>query len=192
MRPINQGDTGQSNHEPQWSRQGPNSARDQDRPSRCRLRGLFPRRIEPRTRSSQTRVEGAEMAGTEWKVDKHLNTMTITFSTSPRVVIRWTADQVDDHLRKLGELRTKMKPPHPRNFALGQVVRGIANATWATETDTMLGNSILHIRDPRYGWLHFLFSKEDARELATLLQKQVDSPTCHTVRQLRQVLGAVA
>lgn len=176
MRPINQGDTGQSNHEPQWSRQGPNSARDQDRPSRCRLRGLFPRRIEPRTRSSQTRVEGAEMAGTEWKVDKHLNTMTITFSTSPRVVIRWTADQVDDHLRKLGELRTKMKPPHPRNFALGQVVRGIANAPWATETDTMLGNSILHIRDPRYGWLHFLFSKEDARKLATLLQKQVDSP----------------
>ena len=92
------------------------------------------------------------------------------------VVIRWTADQVDDHLRKLGELRTKMKPPHPRNFALGQVVRGIANAPWATETDTMLGNSILHIRDPRYGWLHFLFSKEDARKLATLLQKQVDSP----------------
>ena len=37
------------------------------------------------------------MAGTEWKVDKHLNTMTITFSNSPRVVIRWTADQVDDH-----------------------------------------------------------------------------------------------
>ena len=91
-------------------------------------------------------------------------------------VIRWTADQVDDHLRKLGELRTKMKPPHPRNFALGHVVRGIANAPWATETDTMLGNSILHIRDPRYGWLHFLFSKEDARKLATLLQKQVDSP----------------
>jgi hypothetical protein len=87
------------------------------------------------------------MAGTEWKVDKHLNTMTITLPTSPRVVIRWTADQVDDHLRKLGELRTKMKPPHPRNFALGQVVRGIANAPWATETDTMLGNSILHIRD---------------------------------------------
>ena len=128
------------------------------------------------------------MAGTEWKVDKHLNTMTITFPTSPRVVIRWSADQVDDHLRKLGELRSKMKPPHPRNFALGQVVRGIANAPWATETDTMLGNSILHIRDPRYGWLHFLFSKEDARKLATLLQKQVDSPTCHTVRQLRQVL----
>ena len=37
------------------------------------------------------------MAGTTWKVDNHLNTMTITFPTSPRVVIRWTADQVDDH-----------------------------------------------------------------------------------------------
>jgi hypothetical protein len=113
------------------------------------------------------------MDGTEWKVDNHLNTMTITFPTSPGVVIRWTADQVDDHLRKLGELRSKMKPPHPRNFAPGQVVRAIANASWATETDTMLGNSLLHIRDPRYGWLHFVFSKEDVRKLATLLQKQV-------------------
>ena len=115
------------------------------------------------------------MNGTEWKVDNHLNTMTITFPTSPNVAIRWTADQVDEHLRKLGELRSKMKPPHPRNFALGQVFRGIANASWATETDTMLGNSILHIRDPRYGWLYFLFSKEDARKLATLLQKQAGS-----------------
>jgi hypothetical protein len=116
------------------------------------------------------------MDGIEWKVDTNLNMMTITFPTSPRMVIRWTADQVDHHLRELGELRSKMKPPHPRNFALGQLVRGIANASWATETDTMLGNSILHIRDPRYGWLHFLFSREDASKLASLLKKQVDSP----------------
>ena len=118
------------------------------------------------------------MAGTEWKVDKHLNTMTITLSTSPSVVIRWTADQVDDHLRKLGELRTKMKPPHPRNFALGQVVRGIANAPWATETDTMLGNSILHIRDPRFGWLNYLIPKAEAR-------------LCHHARDFRHA-GAMA
>ena len=62
------------------------------------------------------------MDGTELKVDNRLNTMTITFPTSPRVVIRWTADQVDDHLRKLGELRSKMKPPHP---GISRLVRSL-------------------------------------------------------------------
>jgi hypothetical protein len=40
----------------------------------------------------------------------------------------------------------------------------------------MLGNSLLHIRDPRYGWLHYWIPKGEAAKLAKALQAQVDAP----------------
>ena len=70
----------------------------------------------------------------------------------------------------------------PRPFGANappETVRG-ANASRATssltEPEMMLGNSVLHIRDPRYGWLHYVLSRKSARKLAGLLAAQADAP----------------
>jgi hypothetical protein len=68
-----------------------------------------------------------------------------------------------------------MRPEISKTFALGQVVGAVSNPAWVTEPDAMLGNTLLHIRDPRFGWLHYLIPKEEARKLAGLLQAQADA-----------------
>lgn|SRR6185369_7003676 len=83
---------------------------------------------------------------------------------------------VDDMLKNLGEFRALMTPEIHRVSPLGQKVFAINNPMWATEPDVMLGHSLLHLRDPRFGWLHYLFPRNEARKLADLLQTQSDNP----------------
>jgi len=40
----------------------------------------------------------------------------------------------------------------------------------------LLGNTLLHLRDPRFGWLHYMVPREEARKLARVLQAHVDTP----------------
>jgi hypothetical protein len=66
---------------------------------------------------------------------------------------------IEEFLKNLGELRYAMKPEIPKTFPRGQQVSAVPDPAWVSEPDVMQGNSILHIRDPRYGWLHYIFRK---------------------------------
>jgi hypothetical protein len=116
-----------------------------------------------------------EMSGPNWKLEEDGETITISFPTSPRVAIEWKTATVDDHLQKLGELRTQMKPEISRTFPFGQLVKTIPDPIFRTEPDAMTGDTLLHIRDPRFGWLHYLIPKQEARKLVTAIQNQVDA-----------------
>jgi hypothetical protein len=115
------------------------------------------------------------MSGPNWKLENSLETLTITFPSTPPVAIQWKAPMVDEHLQKLGKLRAGMRPEIPKTFAPGQLVGAVSDPAWVTEPDAMLGRTLLHIRDPRFGWLHYLIPKEKARKLAGLLQAQADA-----------------
>ena len=104
-------------------------------------------------------------------------TVTLTFPTTPPVTLKLNANQVDDILKNLGDFRAAMKQEVPKSFAMGQMVDAVPDPIWATEPDALLGNSLLDIRDPRFGWLHYLIPKDEARKLASLLQTQVDAPS---------------
>lgn len=114
------------------------------------------------------------MSGPTWKLEEDGKNVTVTFPTDPPVALRLDADGVDDILRNLGEFRARMKPEFPPKHALGQKVGAIADPAWATEPDLMRGHSLLHLRDPRYGWLHYLLPPHEATKLATFLNKQVE------------------
>lgn len=116
------------------------------------------------------------MEGPNWKLSDDLKTVTITFPTTPTVVLELDAAGVEDILKNLGEFRANMSPTIPPTFALGQPVRAVPNPRWATEPDAMMGDSLLHLRDPRFGWLHYQIPRAEAGKLAGYLQKQVDSP----------------
>jgi hypothetical protein len=44
------------------------------------------------------------------------------------------------------------------------------------EADQLAGDSLLHIRHPHFGWLHFIFSKAEAKKLGGLLLAQSAKP----------------
>jgi hypothetical protein len=116
------------------------------------------------------------MTGPNWKLEDDLKTVTVTFPTDPPVVLKITTSDIDDMLENLGVLRASMLPPHPPEWAVGQTMGVIPNPRWTTEPDALLGNSLLHIRDPRFGWQHYMIPKEEARKLGEVLQKQADAP----------------
>jgi hypothetical protein len=116
------------------------------------------------------------MSGPNWKLDEDGKTVTLTFPTEPPVALKLDAVQVDDLLRNLGIFRGSMKPEVPTKYALGLKVEAVPDPAWMTEPDLMLGDSLLHIRDPRFGWLHYLIPKTEAKKLAEFLQTQANAP----------------
>jgi hypothetical protein len=117
------------------------------------------------------------MAGPNWKLEDDHKHVTLTLPTEPPTQIVFTTETIEDILKTLGMFRGSMKPEIPKTFAQGQLVQAVADPAWVTEADIMFGSSLLHIRDPRYGWLHYLIPKEEARKLADYLQKQADAPS---------------
>jgi len=115
------------------------------------------------------------MTGPNWNLDDDLKTVTITFPTNPPVALRLDVAGVEDLLKNLGEFRALMTPGIPSDFALGQTVGVIPDPRWMTEPEMMMGSSLLHFRDPRYGWLHYLLPRENAQKLAGYLKVQVET-----------------
>lgn len=116
------------------------------------------------------------MTGPDWKLEDDLKTVTVTFPTDPPVALVLDTTGVDSILNNLGDFRSHMKPEIQPDFPQGQKVVAIPDPRWVTEPDILMGNSILHIRDPRFGWLHYLIPKDEARKLVGFLQTQVDAP----------------
>ena len=116
------------------------------------------------------------MSGPNWKLEDDYKTVTVTFPTYPPVALQLDAAGVEDLLSNLGKFRGAMKPEIAPKFAMGQKVSAIPDPVWVTEPDAMHGHSLLHLRDPRFGWLHYLLPPHEAQKLGQLLQTQAASP----------------
>lgn len=115
------------------------------------------------------------MAEPNWKLDEDLKTVTVTFPTDPPVVLKLNAAGVDALLHGLGGLRMQMEPQPPPDFATGQQFVAARSPNFVTEVDEFQGHSVLHLRDPRFGWLHYAIPNEQARKLAVSLAMQANS-----------------
>ncbi len=96
----------------------------------------------------------------------------LTFDTEPRVSIRLDVDAVDEALAKLGEFRGAMTPEMKKDWVQGQKVKAVTDPRWFTEPELMRGDSLLHLRDLRFGWLSYLLPREEARRLGQYLIEQ--------------------
>ncbi len=118
----------------------------------------------------------AQMSGPNWNLDEDLKTVTVTFPSDLQVQLKLDAGQIDDMLVNLGEFRSYMEPPVHADWAPGQKVGVISNPRWFSEPELMEGNSLLHIRDPRYAWLHYMIPRGEAEKLSDILKSQSESP----------------
>lgn len=119
------------------------------------------------------------MVGPNWRLEDDFEHVILTFPTNPPTEITFTTQQLEDALKNLGIFRSNMKPEIAKTYAVGQVVKAVPNPAWVTEPDLLLGNSLLHIRDPRFGWLHYMIPRDEARKLGSALQK------CHLLDPVR-------
>jgi hypothetical protein len=101
---------------------------------------------------------------------------TVTFRPIQPVALKLDVSGVEEALKSLGGLRATMTPEVPKSLTLEKIVPAVTNPAWVVEPDAMMGNALLHVRDPRYGWLHFLIPKDEARKLAGALLAQADAP----------------
>ena len=73
-------------------------------------------------------------------------------------------------LKELGELRWDMDPEVPDSYELAKDEEPVADPVWETAPDASNENALLHICDPRFGWLHYALPKEEAQKLAGFLK----------------------
>jgi len=116
------------------------------------------------------------MSGPDWTLEDDHKTVAINFPTDPPVALRLEASQVEDILLRLGEFRAMMVPEVPADWSGERRVYAVPDPRWHTQPDMMQGDSIIHIRDPRFGWLSYVLPKESARKLGEHLVKQAEAP----------------
>lgn len=115
------------------------------------------------------------MDETKWKLDADGKTVTVTFPTDPPVSLKLDAGRIDKILENLGRFRAEMKPAHAPKISPRQRVAVVRDPNWFTEPEVLQGDSLLHLRDPRFGWLHYLIPRDKARKLAGFLQAQANA-----------------
>lgn len=118
------------------------------------------------------------MSEQNWKISDDRKTVTITFATEPPVDLTFNTADLEQVIHSFGVFRVNMEPEVKReiNIPPGQKLEAVPDPMWVTEPDALLGNSILHLRDPRFGWLHYVLPREESKKLGELLIKQATSP----------------
>jgi hypothetical protein len=91
--------------------------------------------------------------------------------TTPPATISFDVGDVEDVISHLGEFRMLMWPGVEKEYKLGQKLAVIPDPFWATEPDVNNQNTLLHIRDPRFGWLHYAIPRGEAQKLVNLHPK---------------------
>jgi hypothetical protein len=116
------------------------------------------------------------MAEPLWTLEDDGKSLAISFPVVPPVTLHLSTEEVESFVNNLSLCRSVMQPPHPADWAPGQQVAAIPDPRWYVEAEALHGNSLLHIRDPRYGWLHYVLPREEARALGTYLVTQANAP----------------
>ena len=100
------------------------------------------------------------MPKTSWKLSGHIDTVTITFQAGRLFDVELDANEIDDLLRNLGDLRAMMRPAHSFDFTKDENSGFMVDPRWEYEYEPLLDQRVLRIRDPRFGWLRYVISDD--------------------------------
>lgn len=111
------------------------------------------------------------MAAPEWKLEADNKTVTAVFATDPPVTLKFSTAEIEGILKELGEIRADMEPEVPDSFEMAKDEEPISDPIWDTAPDESNENALLHICDPRFGWLHYAIPTAEAKKLGGFLQE---------------------
>ena len=109
------------------------------------------------------------MAAQDWILEDDNRTVSATFPTNPPVTLKLSTADIEQMLKDLGALRWEMQPEVPEIITSDKEEEPVADPAWETAPDESMENALLHIRDPRFGWLHYAIPRDEARKLAGFL-----------------------
>jgi hypothetical protein len=83
---------------------------------------------------------------------------------------------VESLLAVLGDVRRRMLPQVAETWPVDMRVDCVRDPRWSLWTDRLAGDVILHVRDARFGWLHYVITRDEARRFATAILAQLEAP----------------
>jgi hypothetical protein len=98
-------------------------------------------------------------------------TMTIAYDkVIVPISITYTTEQVEEQLSAWGLARGNMLPPIPEQWTSSQqITDAIRDPKLHLETESLNGDPVLRIRHPHFGWISFVFSRNEAAGLGQAL-----------------------
>lgn len=89
--------------------------------------------------------------------------VTLAIEGIPRLTLDSAA--VEELQSRLGAVRAGMVPAVSAAIPGDASLSAVSNPQWVISPAGNTADSLLNIRDPRYGWLHFLIPAEEGRKL---------------------------
>src|SRR4051794_1564271 len=112
------------------------------------------------------------------KLKEDRTAITFTFRLTPSVTVNLDVLGVEELLRNIGEMRSRMIPPRLFSDPRGKKVeKAVVNPSWAAEPEIMQGNALLHLMDPRFGQLTYMLPRPEAARLGRLLVAIAEQPS---------------
>jgi hypothetical protein len=83
---------------------------------------------------------------------------------------------IDQDIAALGAMRAELLPPVPETWP-GGLVRGVRrDPAWSIEGDALAGDVLVHLRHEGFNWLHFIYTRDQARRFAQAILAQLEGP----------------
>ena len=112
-----------------------------------------------------------------WEVSADRRSVVVTLPGESQAKLKLDAGGIEDLQAMLGQIRLGLSPEVPRALADGQAINVFPNPFWIMSPSGSGGDALLHLRDPRFGWLHYQIPRSEVSKLLAFLQKLIVLPS---------------
>lgn len=108
-------------------------------------------------------------------INDDLKSVTITYDhATPVFFVENSTAQVEGLLKALGLARSAILPEIPKSWTSSQT-NAMRDPKLFLEIESLNGDPVLRIRHPHFGWLHFVFSRNEAAGLGQALIERANA-----------------
>ena len=109
------------------------------------------------------------MVGLSFILSDDRKWVTISFPTDPPVHLKIEAEEVVMMIERLGFYRAQMPDAVPGEWPTTALRGACVDPRWITGRDTVSGDTLVQLRDARFGWLAFVLPPKEAKALGEAL-----------------------
>jgi hypothetical protein len=132
---------------------------------------------QPAKPKSKSAKPDLNLGSPKWNLATDRKSVTAKFLNDSSALLNVDTAGVEELQQALGQIRGNMIPEVSATLAQGEKISIVPNPVWVAVPAGTTGDSVLHFRDPRYGWVHYLIPKTEGAKLLTFLQKQIGTPS---------------
>jgi hypothetical protein len=100
----------------------------------------------------------------------------LTYAKAPAAVCIKSTAVVESDIALLGLARTRLLPAVPESWPGAMVAGCYRDPAYSIEHDALAGDVLIHLRDERFGWLHYIVTRDRALDFANRILAQLDAP----------------